>query len=119
METKGARAMSRRKVATWLLIAALFIIFVVFVSVTSAVVVTLFFAGLALGTSRRIPIAASLALLVIGMLLLVLNQQSGATILGNWAFYFLSIAVALQFVDYVKSSEGKRYKSQREARQAD
>jgi phosphoglycerol transferase MdoB-like AlkP superfamily enzyme len=98
---------SRKKIAGLVLSLLVFILLLVFVSITSAIVFALFVIALVRKLDYGIPIAVSIGLLCLCPILLVLKQQSAAEIVANWAYYIFSIAVVLFVVRYVKSDPGK------------
>jgi hypothetical protein len=98
---------SRKTVVMWAAVGLGFILLAVLVSLTSAVVFALFFAFLILDVDRGVPLAASFVLLLIAAFLLAMKQNTSASALSEWSYFFLSIGVILMLIDYlVKGRRG-------------
>jgi hypothetical protein len=104
---KESKTWSRKKIVGLVILLLVFMLLLVLVSITSAVVFALFVIAVMRKLDSKIPIAVSIGLLCLCPILLVLNQQSAAELVANWAYYIFSIAVILLFVRYVKSNPGK------------
>jgi hypothetical protein len=96
----------RLQVIGWILTVIAVVVLAAFVSLTSAVVVGLFGVAFLLNVDVRLPIATSLALLIVCPMLLALKEQPTAEAFANWAYYLFSIAVVVQLIRYVRSGRG-------------
>jgi large-conductance mechanosensitive channel len=105
----------RKRTLAWAGVALAFILLAAFVSLTSAVVMSLFFALLILKVDTGIPFITALIFLLISTLMLALNQGSSAVVLANWAFFLLAIGIGIQFVNYVRSGVEKEGEQPKEA----
>jgi uncharacterized membrane protein len=95
---------SRRNLLSWGTLLVLFLLLAILVSVTSAIVISLFVTAVLLDMDCGIPLAIALVLLLVSALMLVVNQQGAAEVLANWAFYFFGIGVIILLIDYVRGS---------------
>ncbi|SRR5450756_360891 len=99
---------SKKDIIKWSAVALVFLALAIFVSVTSAVVVTLFLLALVLHLNNGLPLIIALVFLCISALLVALGQRGAGGTIANWAYYFLAIGVVLQLIDYVRSGEERR-----------
>lgn len=94
---------SHGRLFKWFAVALAFAVLAVFVSLTSATVVTLFLVVLALRLDIRFPLALALLLLCASAVLMGAGQRPQATSCAEWAYYFLAMGVVLQIVAYVRA----------------
>lgn len=80
----------------------LFIVLSVFVSLSSAVVVSLIMAAFILDIDPAIPFVTSLFILMLCPIMFVIDQVSAAVSLANWAYWFLAIGVFLMFYRHIR-----------------
>lgn len=90
----------------WAAIGLGFILLAVLVSLTSAVVFALFFSFLILDVDRGVPLAAAFVLLLISAFLLAMKQNTSASALAEWSYFFLSIGIILMLLDYLAPGTG-------------
>lgn len=105
------RAARRKTIVMWAAVALAAVLLAVFVSLTSAVVFALFFTFLILGVDRGVPLWAAFILLLVSACLLAVKQNTSASALAEWSYFFLAIGIALMLIDYLRMPRSEDDKS--------
>lgn len=101
------KKLSRTAVVYWAAAGVLALLLVIFVNVAAAIVALLFALALWFRVNPQAPYGAALALLLLAALMTLLDQNSAARFLANWAYGFFAIGVVLHLYFYAKSEHGK------------
>jgi len=93
---------TNKTVVSWVAVGLVFLVLLITVSLTSAIVVCLFLAVLILGLDNALPLGAALGLLCISAILVAARKMGWAQSIAEWAFYFLAMGVVMQLIEYMR-----------------